>query len=180
MLHRNRLLRVARSGLRSRQGSRLRVGGGLRSHSRLHDGRRRRSPSGTTLVEQLVIIAVLGLLAALVVRSISRQLDQFAVRSAARETRDIFASAREYAVARGVRTAVQIDPMLTELSAHADADTIVARRLGALHGVTLSTSRDSMAYSPSGLGYGASNLRIIVAKRAAAETVTVSRLGRVR
>ena len=135
---------------------------------------------GTTLVEQIIIIAVLGALASLVVRSISQQLDKLAVRNAAREARDIFASAREFAVARGVRTAVQIDPRLAELSAHAHTDTIATRRLGALHGVTLSTSRDSMAYSPSGLGYGASNLRIIVVKRAAAETVTVSRLGRVR
>ena len=180
MLRRNRLRRSLRVALRLRPRSRLRVCFRLRSHSRLRDDCRRRSRSGTTLVEQIVIITVLGVLTALVVRSISQQLDKLAVRNAAREARDVFASAREFAVARGVRTAVQIDPLLTELSAHADTDTIVARRLGTLHGVTLSTSRDSMAYSPSGLGYGASNLRIIVVKRAAAETVTVSRLGRVR
>lgn len=141
---------------------------------------RLRQRSGTTLVEQIVIMAVLGVLTALVVRSIGQQLDKLAVRSAARETRDVFATAREFAVARGVRTAVQIDPLMAALSAHTGADTIVARPLNTLHGVTLSTSRDSMAYSPSGLGYGASNLRIIVVKRSAAETVTVSRLGRVR
>jgi len=182
MGNRNRLRRCTRIALRSRSRSRtrLRVGFCLRSHSQPHDGDRRRFRLGSTLVEQTVIIAVLGVLTALVVRSISQQLDKLAVRGAAREARDVFASAREFAVASGVRTAVQIDPLLTELSAHADADTIVARRLGYLHGVTLSSSRDSMAYSPSGLGYGASNLRIILVKRAAAETVTVSRLGRVR
>ncbi len=135
---------------------------------------------GITLVEQTVIISLLGILAALAVQSIGRQLDRIAVRSAAREARDVFATAREFAVARGVRTAVQIDPLSAELSAHASGDTLLRRPLGTLHNVTLSTSRDSMAYSPSGLGYGASNLRIIVVKHAAAETVTVSRLGRVR
>ncbi|MEP6833126.1 MAG: prepilin-type N-terminal cleavage/methylation domain-containing protein [Gemmatimonas sp.] len=138
------------------------------------------SRSGFTLIEQIVVITVLGILAALAVHTIGQQLDKLAVRAAARDTRDVFASAREFAVARGVRTAVQIEPLPAEVSAHASADTIISRPLGTLHGVTLSTSRDSMAYSPSGLGYGASNLRIIVVKRSAAETVTVSRLGRVR
>ena len=141
---------------------------------------RPRFRSGFTLAEQTVVIAVMGVLAAIAVRSIGRQLDRIAVRSAAREARDVFAAAREFAVARGVRTAAQIFPLSAEVSAHAAADTILSRQLGTLHGVALSTSRDSMAYSPSGLGYGASNLRIIVVKHVAAETVTVSRLGRVR
>ena len=190
MLPRNRLRQC--SSTASRSPSQPHDGFRFRPHPRLHDGQRcrfcprlrdgfhLRSRSGTTLVEQIIIITVLGVLAALVVRSISQQLDQLAVRSAAREARDVFASAREFAVARGVRTAVQINPLLAALSAHAGADTLVTRSVGLLHGVTLSSSRDSMAYSPSGLGYGASNLRIIVVKRAAAETVTVSRLGRVR
>lgn len=135
---------------------------------------------GFTLIEQVVIIAVLGIVLAIALRVLGQALDALAVRGAAREIRDVFATAREYAVAGGVRTAVQIDPALVELSAHAGVDKISVRPIGQLHGVTLSTSRDSMAYSPSGLGYGASNLRIIVVRRWAAETVTVSRLGRVR
>lgn len=136
--------------------------------------------AGSTLVEQTVVLAVIGLLAAISVRAVGRQLDQLAVRIAARDARDVFASAREYAVARGVRTAVHITPVLARVSAQADTDTITARSLGAVHGVTISSSRDSMAYSPSGLGYGASNLRIILERHSAAETVSVSRLGRVR
>jgi len=37
-----------------------------------------------------------------------------------------------------------------------------------------------MAYAASGLGYGASNLRVIVRRGASADTITVSRLGRVK
>lgn len=136
--------------------------------------------AGSTLVEQIVVLTVIGLLAAISIRAVGRQLDQLAVHSAARDARDVFASAREYAVARGVRTAVQIIPARARVSAHADTDTIIARSLGAVHGVSISSSRDSMAYSPSGLGYGASNLRIILLRHSAAETVSVSRLGRVR
>ena len=135
---------------------------------------------GFTLVEQAVVIAVVGIIIAIAIGSVTQALAALAVRAATREVRDVFATAREYAVAGGVRTAVQIDPQSGRLSAHAGVDTISVRPVGQLHGVTLFTSRDSMAYSPSGLGYGASNLSIIVRRRSAAETVNVSRLGRVR
>jgi len=125
-------------------------------------------------------MAVLGVLAALAFRGVRTLLDTMAVSAAAREVRDVFASAREHAVASGVRTAVQIQPSPALLTAHAGSDTIAERSVGQLYGVTLHSSRDSMAYSPSGLGYGAANLRIVLVRHASAETVTVSRLGRVR
>ena len=139
-----------------------------------------RTRSGTTIVEQLVILAVTGVLATIAFRSIGSALDSFAVHGATREVRDVFAAAREYAVASGVRTAVQIEPLLARVSAFAGNDTVVVRPLAQLHQVALLSSRDSMAYSPSGLGYGAANLRVIITRRSAAETVNVSRLGRVR
>lgn len=139
-----------------------------------------RRRTGSTLVEQMVILTVLGVLSALAFRGISTVLDDLAVRAAAREVRDVFASAREHAVASGVRTAVQIDPAFALLTALAGVDTVTTRPVGQLHGVTVQSSRDSMAYSPSGLGYGASNLSIVLVRHARAETVTVSRLGRVR
>lgn len=139
-----------------------------------------RRRTGTTLVEQLVILTVLGALAALAFRAGAALLDDLAVRAAAREVRDVFAAAREHAEASGVRTAVQIDPVGAQLTAHAGPDTVTARSVQQLHSVSLYSSRDSMAYAPSGLGYGASNLSIVLVRHAAAETVTVSRLGRVR
>jgi Tfp pilus assembly protein FimT len=139
-----------------------------------------RRRTGTTLVEQMVILALVGLLAAMAFRAAGSFLDAIRVRAAAREARDVFASAREHAVASGVRTAVQIDPLTAQLVAHAGADTITVRSIKQLHGVALQSSRDSMAYSPSGLGYGASNLSLVLTRHLAAETVTVSRLGRVR
>lgn len=139
-----------------------------------------RQRRGTTLVEQLLILVVVGVVASLAFYGVSRVLDNVAVRAAAREIRDVFSTAREHAVASGVRTAVEIDPVRAELVAHAGVDTIARRPVGQLHKVTLQTSRDSMAYAPSGLGYGASNLSIVVVRNASADTIAVSRLGRVR
>jgi hypothetical protein len=46
--------------------------------------------------------------------------------------------------------------------------------------VRLAATRDSMAYLPLGLGYGAANLRAVLTRGRASDTVFVSRLGRVR
>jgi Tfp pilus assembly protein FimT len=136
--------------------------------------------SGATIVEQVVILTLLAALAALAVQRIGAVTDSLAVHSAARDVRDVFATAREYAVASGRRTAVGIEPSLALIAASAGRDTVTTRRLASLHQVAITSSRDSMAYSPSGLGYGAANLRIVIQRHQAADTVTVSRLGRVR
>ena len=52
--------------------------------------------------------------------------------------------------------------------------------LGHAHGVTLASSRDSLAFDVRGLGYGAANLTLVARRGRAAETLVVSRLGRVR
>jgi hypothetical protein len=48
------------------------------------------------------------------------------------------------------------------------------------HGVTLESTRTSITYSQTGIGYGAGNLTLIIARNLAADTIFVSRLGRVR
>jgi hypothetical protein len=63
---------------------------------------------------------------------------------------------------------------------HAGADTVRVRELGARYGVRLASSRDSLAFDPRGLGFGAANASIRLTRGAAAETVVVARLGRIR
>ena len=52
--------------------------------------------------------------------------------------------------------------------------------LGHAHGVSLVTTRDSIAFDARGLGYGAANLTLVARRGAAADTLVVSRLGRTR
>ena len=62
----------------------------------------------------------------------------------------------------------------------AGIDTIEHRPLHEVHGVSMSTSRDSIAFAPSGMGFGAANTQIILRRGNAADTIAVSRLGRAR
>jgi type II secretory pathway pseudopilin PulG len=136
--------------------------------------------AGTTLVELVVVVTVLALLAMLSAPRLRGLLDSARARGAATELSAAFGTARELAVLRGGLTAVTIDTIDTAVVVHAGSDSTHVRRLGAVFGVVLRATRDSMAYAATGLGYGASNLRVIVERGAARETVTVSRLGRVR
>ena len=63
---------------------------------------------------------------------------------------------------------------------HVGNDTIQQRELTRVHGVTLSSTRVTITYSATGLGYGAANLTLTVARNLSADTIYVSRLGRVR
>jgi prepilin-type N-terminal cleavage/methylation domain-containing protein len=135
---------------------------------------------GTTVPELLVVVTVLGILATMGVTRTLALRDRMSVRSAGVEAVATFAVARRWALSRAARTAVGIDTATASLVVRSFDDTLVHRRLGSSHGVTLSASRDSMAYAPNGLGYGASNLTIVLRRGESAETVFVSRLGRVR
>lgn len=140
----------------------------------------RHGVGGTTLPELLVVVTIIGVLATVALARTSVLHDRMSVRAAATETVATFALARRWSLSRAARTAVTIDTARARLVVRSYADTIATRRLGDSHGVTLTASRDSMAYTPNGLGYGASNLTLVLRRGAAAETVVVSRLGRVR
>ena len=125
----------------------------------------------------LTVVAILGTIA--IPRAIGLR-DRMSVRAAGLETISTFALARRWAISRSSRTAITFDTAGGAVTVRSFSDTIARRRLASSHGVTLTASRDSMAYAPNGLGYGASNLTVVLRRGAAAETIVVSRLGRVR
>jgi len=136
--------------------------------------------AGQTVVELLVTLAVLGVLAVVGARGAARAADTAAVHAAGAELRAAFGAARALAVHRAARVAVRLDSAAGTVVVHAGADTVRRLALRAAHGVRLAATRDSMAYAPPGLGHGAANLRVVLARGRAADTTVVSRLGRVR
>ncbi len=131
------------------------------------------------MVEQLTLLSMLGVLAAIGIVGASRLLDATWTHVVSRDARDLLALAREQATATGSRTAVRFDASTHRIVVHAGTDTVARYDTREHGGVTLESTRDSMAYTPSGLGYGAANLRLVLRKGVSAETITVSRLGRV-
>jgi hypothetical protein len=127
----------------------------------------------------LIVVAVLLIAVVIGVPRYAALRDRLAVDGAASGVVRSLVDARDAAMRLGTRAAVAIDTQAASLAVHVRADTLVRMPLHDLFGVTLSSSRDSVAYAATGLGYGASNARVIVRRRSAAETVSVSRTGRV-
>ena len=136
--------------------------------------------SGSVLLEQVMLLSVLGLCIAVGAAGSARALDAAAVRGATREIAELLSLARDRAMATGTRTAVRLDGRTSRVVVYAGTDTFARLDLRLTRGVAVASTRDSMAYLSSGLGFGAANLRIIVSRGRSQDTLTVSRLGRVR
>lgn len=135
---------------------------------------------GFSVAELLVALVVAGVLVALAAPRLAGYGDRVAVRAAVGELEGVFASARELALASRRGAAVRLDTVAGAARIESGGVRLGERPLRFVYGVRLSASRDSMAYDGRGLGYGAANLRVVAVRGGAAETLYVSRLGRVR
>lgn len=136
---------------------------------------------GTTLPELLVVLLIIGVLASIVAPPLRRSLDRLAVDEAAERYAALHEQARSLAMARGALARVELDSSrgqaVIALRGTPGWDTLEVRSLGRAR---LSASQITVTFSPIGMGYGASNTRIVFSSGNAAETVTVARSGRLR
>lgn len=139
-----------------------------------------RHARAATLVEMVVIVAIIALVSGFVLPPIKRGFDRLRTRAAAQETLHAFFAARANAIAQGRRTAVVLDVRGARVLVVADGDTLLTRAIGVIHGVTVTASRDSMTFFPDGLGLGGANLSVVVTRGSASDTVIVSREGRAK
>lgn len=135
---------------------------------------------GFTLVELLLVCTLAGLVAGIVLPRAAGAIDHLRLRQAAHEVAVGVTLARAAAIRRADYARLVVDAAGGGLRVEAGRDTLWRRDLRALHRVALRTSRDTITYAPNGLGFGVANATIVVSLRARAETVTVSRLGRMR
>ena len=135
---------------------------------------------GITLLELATVLVIMGVLCAIGIPPLLRFLDRSHVRHATNEIVAVLALARTTAIARQTHVTVRFDGGRSAVSAAAGPDTIVARDLGAVYGVSIRSNRDSTVYGPAGLGYGAANQTVVIERGSAADSVIISRLGRVR
>ena len=136
--------------------------------------------SAFTTIELTIVICVLAVLSAIAMPTAAALVDRIRVRAAVTEIEALFGAARHVAIARATQTSVEIDTAARTISVTVAGDTVRRGALGAELGVHLAASRSAMTYSPTGIGYGAANLSVVVGKNSSVDTIFVSRLGRVR
>jgi len=133
-----------------------------------------------TLIELSITLCIVSILSAIAVPGAGRLLDSIHVNGAAVEISSMFGTARHLAISRSRRTSVEIDTAERIVRIRSGDATLREREIGRVHDVRLSATRVRMEYSPTGMGYGAANLSVVVRRNGSVDTIFVSRLGRVR
>jgi prepilin-type N-terminal cleavage/methylation domain-containing protein len=137
--------------------------------------------AGFTLPELAAVIVIVGLLTAVAVPRLTGWNDRLATHRAAAEVVAFYGRARFAAIQRGtgVRLTFGADSLIAVYEGLRDSTVLVwpgPRHLG----VVLQVSRSAIRIYPNGLGWGAANTKIVLHRGAAAESLTTSRLGRLK
>jgi prepilin-type N-terminal cleavage/methylation domain-containing protein len=137
---------------------------------------------GATLLELLSVLAIVGILTVIAVPPVSRALDRAAASAAADRYAAYFEASRGQALADARFTRLALDTAqatatLLRRNAAGSWDSVRSWSLG---DVRVEAGQPVVTFSPIGLGWGASNGRVVVSRGAAAETLTVSRTGRLK
>lgn len=133
-----------------------------------------------SLLELTIVLAIVGLLLALVAPRFAAFRDASSVRAAMSDLTSAFSAARETAIMRRTFVTVALDTSDGSVELRSNGVRLVRHSLGAVYGIVLGSNRDSTVYDPRGLGYGVANLSVTVRRGAIVDTLTMSRLGRVR
>jgi prepilin-type N-terminal cleavage/methylation domain-containing protein len=135
--------------------------------------------SGYTIMEVLIVLAISAILSTVSVRALVGMRDRLAVRLAATDATRALSDARTIAITAARRTAVRIDGVRGTIAVLNGTDTLRLLRLND-YGVRLRSTRDSLAWGPTGIGWGANTATITFTRGSASTALAVSRLGRVR
>ena len=137
---------------------------------------------GATLLEVVSVALIIGIAATIVTPSVRRALDQAAVTGAASRLSAVHETARQTAIARAVLVRYELarESAAVALALRANGGRWDTLQVWSFGPVGITASQRAVTFSPLGLGYGASNTRVVFSRGAAAETLTVSRTGRLR
>lgn len=138
-------------------------------------------------MELMVVLTVIGIMLAVVLPYLRNATGKTAARSAADAVTALHARARMAAIRRG-RTAKLVIPSGTNtaLVIAGKVTTTGIDTLGKVldlaeqYGVTITSTSDTIAFSPRGIGNMGSSITIIITKAAFSDTLVVSRGGRLK
>lgn len=133
-----------------------------------------------TLLETSIALTIAAVLLALAAQRFAAARDSSAVHSALADAGALFSLARQAAMTRRTLVAVVLDTVHDVVEVRAAGQRLARRELGAVYGIVLGSNRDSAVYDARGLGFGASNLSVTARRGRFVDTLSMSRLGRVR
>ncbi len=140
-----------------------------------------RMQRGFTLIEMAIVLVLIGILAGLSGPRLAGYVDQLAVRRAKDETAAFYNRVRIAAAYRAVRLRIGFTEDSLTAIAEGTSDSIVKSVSGPTqHGVSMTASRTEIRLYPNGLGLGAANTKLVFRRGAASDSLTISRLGRIR
>lgn len=137
---------------------------------------------GYTFVELLVVLAVMAVMTALAGPRLVPVFDWIVTDGAARDVSTALAVTRTVAVLRGTRARLRIasDSLRIDREGAAGWEPYARWAGPASVGVALTVTNPEVVFSPIGIAWGLSNTRVTLRRGSQIETVTTSRLGRVR
>jgi|ERR1051326_754865 Tfp pilus assembly protein FimT len=136
---------------------------------------------GTTLFELVMALTIAGFLGALAAPRFGEALDHLAVRRAVGEAAMFYETARFGAILQGSRVRIEFGPDSMIAVYERAKDSVFLRRDGpSKDRVTLRTSRVVIRILPTGIGSGGSNTTLVFKRGVYAESLTTSRLGRLK
>ena len=137
---------------------------------------------GFSLTELVVTLAIMSVAAAAALPRLAAFRDGIVVDQAAREVTTALAVARHTAILRAARARVTIAGDSLRIDRWEGGRWEAHRRWPgpAQHGVALEVSNPEVVFGPTGMGWGASNTKVVLRRGSQVETITTSRVGRVK
>lgn len=137
---------------------------------------------GFSLIELAIVLCIIAALAAVGLPRLQPFLDRIATDRAAREVTTALAVARHGAVLQGMRARLTIAADSLRIDRLEPAGWTPWKRWPgpADLAVGIEVSNPVVVFGPTGLGWGASNTTVVLRRGSHVETITVSRLGRVK
>ncbi len=137
---------------------------------------------GFTLLELMVVICIAAALMAFSLPRAARLMDWIATERAARDVTTALAVGQQRAIAFATRARIALNDDTLRIDCLGPGGWTTWWRIPgpASHGVTLEVSNPVVTFGPNGIGWGASNTKIVLRRGSQVETITTSRVGRVK
>ena len=136
---------------------------------------------GFSIVEVAVVLGIVGLGLVLMSPGLASWLDSIATRRAAEEVMGFYHQARFAALVQATPVRIDFDSDTLRAAYEGGRDSTFLLVPGPAHyGVVFTVSRSTIRIQANGWGWGVANTKLVFRRGAAAESLTTSRLGRMK